>query len=455
MITIPLEIGDLILAGKFKNKKIIVKEIGYDEYGLPTVNGRGIMKIRIAKLMKDKPMSRSIKENKEYTGVEVPVRIKKIDGTFWIHKVKPSGEEVCVSKTGYETKEQAERAAMLKGYVLLGTGGEIEEYEFLKPPKANDAKSADYKPKGQKFDSIEEVVRRVIIENKAVLDAINNADLYGWDVVFKLAEKYGFDLMSYRPKSIPNAGSPTKDVRYIQFKPTVKVEKAYIDKNGDIIVKTNTHYLRFWADNHGYGGSKLKTEVNRNPKVNKKKLNEADVTDSKIEQALEKLVSLQEKLAEATAQIEALKKQLGVSQMEKEYKTIVDEQLWDFLEQLKKDGDRVARTKNVLLDIQRFQTERPSYEYEKVLDFVMTQVNQDVKYKIINELKAREKISKVKPALSLSRRSESVLKESSIFGKIANWFKSFLSGFNAKMEAKGQVIDKNLDRAEKMLAAIK
>lgn len=353
MITIPLEIGDLILAGKFKNKKIIVKEIGYDEYGLPTVNGRGIMKIRIAKLMKDKPMSRSIKENKEYTGVEVPVRIKKIDGTFWIHKVKSSGEEVCVSKTGYETKDQAERAAMLKGYVLLGTGGEIEEYEFLKPPKANDAKSADYKPKAQKFDSIEETVRRVLRE------------------------------------------------------------------------------------------------------VNKKKLNEADVTDPKIEQALEKLVSLQEKLAEATAQIEALKKQLGVSEMEKEYKKIVDEQLWDFLEQLKKDGDRVARTKTVLLDIQRFQTERPSYEYEKVLDFVMTQVNQEVQYKIINELKAREKISKVKPALSLSRRSESVLKESSIFGKIANWFKSFLSGFNAKMEAKGQVIDNNLDKAEKMLAAVK
>lgn len=449
MITIPLEIGDLILTGKFKNKKVIVKEIGYDEFGLPTVNGRGIMKIRIAKLMKDKPMSRSIKETKEYTGIEIPVRIKKIDETFWIHKVKPSGEEVCVSKTGYETKEQAERAAMLKGYVLLGTGGEIEEYEFLKQPKANDVKSADYKPKGQKFDYIEEVVKRVITENKSVLDAINNADLYGWDIVFKLAEKYGFDLMSYRPNSIPNAGSPAVDVRYIKFKPTVKVEKAYIDKNGDIIVKTNTHYLRFRADNHGYGGSKLKTEVN------KKKLTEADVTDPKIEQALEKLVSLQEKLAEATAQIEALKKQLGVSEMEKEYKTIVDEQLWDFLEQLKKDGDRVARTKNVLLDIQRFQTERPSYEYEKVLDFVMTQVNQEVQYKIINELKAREKISKVKPALSLSRRSESVLKESSIFGKIADWFKSFLSGFNAKMEAKGQVIDNNLDKAEKMLAAIK
>lgn len=53
-ISLPIEIGDVILAGRFKNKKITVKEIGTDEYGLPTVNGRGIMKIRIQKLMPDK-----------------------------------------------------------------------------------------------------------------------------------------------------------------------------------------------------------------------------------------------------------------------------------------------------------------------------------------------------------------------------------------------------------------
>lgn len=50
MINLPIEIGDLVLGGRFKNKKIIVKEIGYDQYGLPTVNGRGILKIRIPKL---------------------------------------------------------------------------------------------------------------------------------------------------------------------------------------------------------------------------------------------------------------------------------------------------------------------------------------------------------------------------------------------------------------------
>lgn len=50
MIQIPLEIGDTILTGRFKNKKVTVKEIGTDDYGNPTINGRSILKIRIPKL---------------------------------------------------------------------------------------------------------------------------------------------------------------------------------------------------------------------------------------------------------------------------------------------------------------------------------------------------------------------------------------------------------------------
>jgi hypothetical protein len=51
MIQIPIEIGDTILTGKFRNKKVTVKEIGIDPNGSPTVNGKTILKIRIAKLM--------------------------------------------------------------------------------------------------------------------------------------------------------------------------------------------------------------------------------------------------------------------------------------------------------------------------------------------------------------------------------------------------------------------
>jgi hypothetical protein len=44
---IPINIGDVILGGKFKNKKIVVKEIGRNEKGDITINGRPLLKFRI------------------------------------------------------------------------------------------------------------------------------------------------------------------------------------------------------------------------------------------------------------------------------------------------------------------------------------------------------------------------------------------------------------------------
>jgi len=51
MITLPIEIGDTVLGGRFRNRKIVVKEIGTDPHGQPTINGKTILKIRIPKLM--------------------------------------------------------------------------------------------------------------------------------------------------------------------------------------------------------------------------------------------------------------------------------------------------------------------------------------------------------------------------------------------------------------------
>jgi len=54
MIKLDINIGDTILVGRFKNKRIEVKEFGIDEHGGPTINGKSILKIRIEKLMKTK-----------------------------------------------------------------------------------------------------------------------------------------------------------------------------------------------------------------------------------------------------------------------------------------------------------------------------------------------------------------------------------------------------------------
>ena len=48
---IPIKVGDTILTGKFRNKPIKVKEIGVDELGQPTINGKPILKFRLKNLM--------------------------------------------------------------------------------------------------------------------------------------------------------------------------------------------------------------------------------------------------------------------------------------------------------------------------------------------------------------------------------------------------------------------
>jgi hypothetical protein len=46
-ITLDIEVGDTILGGKFKNKKIKVKEIGKNEKGDITINGKPLLRFRI------------------------------------------------------------------------------------------------------------------------------------------------------------------------------------------------------------------------------------------------------------------------------------------------------------------------------------------------------------------------------------------------------------------------
>jgi hypothetical protein len=45
-ISVPVKVGDIIYMGKYKNKKTIVKSIGKDEHGMPTINGKKAVTFR-------------------------------------------------------------------------------------------------------------------------------------------------------------------------------------------------------------------------------------------------------------------------------------------------------------------------------------------------------------------------------------------------------------------------
>jgi hypothetical protein len=48
-ITLNVKVGDTLLMGKFKNKKVVVKNIGKDDWGMPTINGKKAVTFRIPK----------------------------------------------------------------------------------------------------------------------------------------------------------------------------------------------------------------------------------------------------------------------------------------------------------------------------------------------------------------------------------------------------------------------
>ncbi|MAG48451.1 hypothetical protein CMO86_01860 [Candidatus Woesearchaeota archaeon] len=83
-IVLPVKVGDTILTGRFKNKKVVVKSIGKDDHGMPTINGRRVVNFRIVKesfeveFPKDMPMD----ENSEQVLKALNLGLKKINRKF-------------------------------------------------------------------------------------------------------------------------------------------------------------------------------------------------------------------------------------------------------------------------------------------------------------------------------------------------------------------------------------
>ena len=61
-ISLDIKVGDILLGGKYKNKRIVVKTIGKDENGQPTINGKPLLNYRIEKQLPDSKKSKKTLE---------------------------------------------------------------------------------------------------------------------------------------------------------------------------------------------------------------------------------------------------------------------------------------------------------------------------------------------------------------------------------------------------------
>jgi hypothetical protein len=95
-IVLDIEIGDTVLGGRFRNRKIVVDDIGVNELGQPTINGKTILKIRVPKMypeemeknenMKKSELNKLI-ENTVRKILKESIEIKKGDTVYWKTKI--------------------------------------------------------------------------------------------------------------------------------------------------------------------------------------------------------------------------------------------------------------------------------------------------------------------------------------------------------------------------------
>jgi hypothetical protein len=108
-INLPVNIGDTLLMGKFKNKKVRVKDIGTDEHGMPTINGKKATTFRI--LPKNELTENLLLEGGAYGHMAHPFDIdmdltfgdlktivsKALDGELELAREKTDGQALAVS----------------------------------------------------------------------------------------------------------------------------------------------------------------------------------------------------------------------------------------------------------------------------------------------------------------------------------------------------------------------
>jgi|TARA_B110001454_G_scaffold169093_1_gene159370 hypothetical protein len=114
IIKVPIEIGDTVLGGKFKNKRIVVKSIGKNDKGDITINNKPMMKFRI--LPKEEA---TIKERTEELYKMYTLAMKMVPGSSkqkeLIKKITALRKKLKMNE-GLGPSDEARRYMMLQLY---------------------------------------------------------------------------------------------------------------------------------------------------------------------------------------------------------------------------------------------------------------------------------------------------------------------------------------------------
>lgn len=130
-IEIDVDPGDTVLMGKFKNKKVKVKDIGTDEHGMPTINGKKATTFRIPKELNEGGayghMAHPFDVEMDLTFGDLKDIVKKaLDGELELVREKTDGQALAISwKNGNII------AARNKGHLANAGANALSEDELI------------------------------------------------------------------------------------------------------------------------------------------------------------------------------------------------------------------------------------------------------------------------------------------------------------------------------------
>lgn len=483
MIQLPIEIGDIIRVGRFKNKKITVKEIGVDENNHPTVNGRGILKVRIEKLMPkqneeinemnkpnkaklDKMILRLIKEEYPLGKIEksfefledkkpIKVKFQEKNGRHWI--IQEESENVLGSAAGYETKDTARQSALILGFHFEG----VEDMQGKVPEisKLTKAEPVKYdKPEEVKLDKEKElkleilkIAKRVIKEelsqktqfyavtfdpkhpddvyNLKIINARNNKEALwkyakrGFGYEENNIKQIGNNIWTYRDKSVIFIITSNQNITAKKIIPAIQ---AKYKLGEEFSKKTDNLKEDFPLINLFKSKLVLKKQL----------VQEADIADKpELEAKARRFAELANKMKEMEAELK---------NMEKEY-TELDQEFRPLLESIGTTKDTFIRAGKLLIKIERAGYEKGSSSYKTGFDYLYSKVNGTMKQLADEALEMTKTVSYVKSKIAVVQ-GESVMKEESWFGKIKNFITSKIK----KLFGTNQKANAELDKLEAM-----
>ena len=268
-IKINVKIGDTILMGRFKNKKVVVKTIGTDDWGMPTINGKKVATFRIPKKeeLKEAASNAGMTAGDEPDTSFVADRNKRI-----LNKEKPEG---WYKQGGYTQldkpkadnmrgvgKSKDSETQFRKSYYKINNvekstlnpaddPHKVEDWKEVKPKKAVK------KPK--RFWELPENQKDTIISKEDIKEIVEDFDNLLDEMGFPGGAGVGLSL----PGGYINGAPDTKDVKKLKSKLDGDDEYEEVDevtnsKNHKAETDAEHNFLHHhktstYAPDYGYG----------------------------------------------------------------------------------------------------------------------------------------------------------------------------------------------------------